>query len=78
MDRKGPGRPAGSLNKENRALREMILAALDAKGGIDYLAKQADEHPAAFMSLLAKVLPMAVQGSEEDGSHKLVLEWRKS
>jgi hypothetical protein len=56
----------------------MILSALDKKGGVDYLAKQADEHPAAFMSLLAKVLPMAVTGPGDDGEHKLVLEWRKS
>jgi len=44
----------------------MILEALDRKGGVDYLAKQAEEHPGPFMSLLAKVLPMQVTGENGD------------
>ena len=60
--RPGAGRPKGAANKETKQLREMILEALDRKGGVDYLAKQADEHPGPFMSLLAKVLPMQVTG----------------
>jgi hypothetical protein len=35
----------------------MILAALDDAGGQRYLAEQAQKNPAAFMSLLAKILP---------------------
>ncbi len=53
----GPGRPKGSANKVNKALREMILGALNKAGGMAYLARQADENPAAFLTLLAKVLP---------------------
>ena len=53
----GPGRPRGSANKLNRALREMILQALDKAGGVAYLTRQADANPAAFMALLGKVLP---------------------
>ena len=29
-------------------------------GGVAYLARQADENPAAFMALLGKVLPLQV------------------
>lgn len=58
----GPGRPKGIPNKTTAALKEMILGALDEKGGVDYLAKQADQNPAAFMTLLGKVLPMQVTG----------------
>lgn len=60
--REGAGRPKGSLDKNNKELREMILAALDAKGGVAYLAEKAESHPQAFMSLLGRVLPMAVTG----------------
>ena len=53
----GPGRPRGSVNKLNRALREMILRALDKVGGMSYLVRQAEANPAAFMALLAKTMP---------------------
>ena len=53
----GPGRPKGSVNKLNKDLREMILGALDKAGGVAYLVRQADENPAAFMTLLAKMMP---------------------
>ena len=56
----GPGRPRGSANKLNRALREMILNALDKAGGEAYLTRQAEANPAAFMALLAKTMPKDV------------------
>ena len=56
------GRPKGSLNKENKALREMILGALDKCGGEEYLARQAEENPGPFMALLGKVLPTTLDG----------------
>lgn len=58
----GKGRPKGAQNKENKALREMILEALDRKGGSDYLVEQADKNPKAFLSLLGRVLPLQVSG----------------
>ena len=56
------GRPKGALNKENKLLREMILEALDKKGGAEYLAEKAESHPQAFMALLGRVLPLQVTG----------------
>lgn len=35
----------------------MILSALESAGGMDYLAAQAQANPAAFMSLLGKLVP---------------------
>lgn len=61
----GKGRKKGSVNKTTATLKEMILAALDKKGGIDYLVKQAEASPAAFMTLLGKVLPTQIQGDPE-------------
>lgn len=60
--RPGGGRPKGSLDKGNAALREMILGALSAKGGQEYLEGIASSHPQAFVSLLGKVLPTTLDG----------------
>lgn len=71
----GQGRPKGAVNKENRALRELILEALEKKGGAEYLARQADENPAAFMTLLGKVLPLQVSG-QDGGPVAISFTWR--
>jgi len=62
VGRKTGGRRPGSLNKENRDIRVMILGALEQVGGQDYLARQAIETPASFMTLIGKVLPTQVTG----------------
>jgi hypothetical protein len=53
----GKGRPKGAANVVNRTLRDMILGALDDAGGQAYLAEQAHKNPAAFLTLLGRVLP---------------------
>jgi hypothetical protein len=45
-----------------RALKDMILQALEDVGGEHYLVEQAHKNPAAFMTLLGKVLPMTIAG----------------
>lgn len=62
----GPGRPKGMPNKNTAAIKDMILAALDKAGGVDYLAAQAEENPGPFMTLVGKVLPMQVQGDRDN------------
>ena len=64
----GQGRPKGALNKQTKELKDMILGALDGAGGIEYLQRQADENPSAFMSLIGRVLPMTVTGTGPNGS----------
>jgi hypothetical protein len=54
-----------------RALKDMILGALDAAGGQQYLVEQASKNPVAFMSLLGKVLPLQVSG--EGGGPVLIV-----
>jgi len=56
------GRKKGTPNKENKALREMILDTLDNLGNDVWLQSQAESDPKTFISLLAKVLPMQVTG----------------
>jgi hypothetical protein len=53
-------------------VKDMILAALDKAGGEEYLVGQAQKNPAAFMTLLSKVLPMQVAGG---GGGPLVIRW---
>jgi len=46
-------------------VRAMILSALDQAGGVDYLAAQAQANPAAFLTLVGKVLPLQLVGDPE-------------
>lgn len=70
------GRKAGSANKINKALKEMILGALDDAGGQEYLKRQATDQPAAFMSLLGRVLPATLAGDPENPI-KHVFAWEQ-
>ena len=69
----GNGRPKGATNKITRELKEMILNALDSAGGEAYLAEQAEKSPAAFMTLIGKVLPMQVNTDLTSGGEALSL-----
>ncbi len=62
--RPGAGRPKGSLDKGHAAIREMVVSALDNLGGVEYLQGVAATHPAAFLSLLGKILPTQVEGPD--------------
>jgi hypothetical protein len=59
------GRPKGSPNRVPKALKEMILGALDKAGGEQYLSDQAKDNPTAFLTLIGKVLPLQVQGDKD-------------
>lgn len=76
----GKGRPKGAKNKTTTKVKEMILAALDEahpEGGIAYLKQQATANPAAFMTLVGKVLPLQVTG-EDGGAIKTVTRIERS
>jgi hypothetical protein len=40
----------------------MILQALNNKGGVDYLERQAEANPTAFLTLVGKVIPLQLTG----------------
>jgi hypothetical protein len=61
--RTGGGNRKGVPNKVTKELKDMILGALDDAGGQVYLARQADENPAAFLALLGKVLPKNIEAT---------------
>lgn len=66
------GRQKGSLNKNTRQLKDMILQALDESGGVDYLKQTAIDNPTAFLTLVGKVLPLQVTG---EGGGALIVTW---
>jgi hypothetical protein len=74
----GKGRPKGSVNKATKAIKEMILQALDEAhpdGGVAYLKKQANEQPVAFMSLIAKVMPTQLTGEDGGAIQVTAIRW---
>lgn len=72
-----PGKPKGAVNKVTKELKEMILQALENKGGVSYLEQQAEANPNAFLTLIGKVLPMTVQGPGEGGGHLIEVRWKE-
>lgn len=56
------GRQKNTPNKLSGDVKAMVLAALDKAGGADYLLKQSEANPTAFMTLVGKVLPMTLAG----------------
>jgi hypothetical protein len=62
--KKTGGRRKGSTNKLPSELKEMILTALGDAGGVDYLVARAKDTPAAFLTLVGKVLPLQVTGKD--------------
>lgn len=70
------GRKKGTPNKVTGDLKSMILGALDNKGGIKYLEKQAEQNPTAFLTLVGKVLPMTVAGDPDNPvKTTITVEW---
>ncbi len=59
--RQNRGRPKGAPNKVTKALKDMILGALDDAGGQGYLLEQARTNPKAFLSLIGRVLPSEIK-----------------
>lgn len=69
--REGAGRPKGSLDKGNALIREMIVEALNGAGGVEYLQSTALSHPAAFLALVGKVMPIQVEGGANPVKHSM-------
>lgn len=67
----GPGRPKGCKNKWTAQVREMVLTELSEAGGVDYLVKQAEENPGAFLALIGKIIPREVNAKVEG----VVINW---
>lgn len=60
-----PGKQPGTTELNTRELRRMILAALKASGGENYLIYHAMVNPQLFFPLIGKVLPLEVAGDPD-------------
>jgi hypothetical protein len=72
----GKGRPKGVPNKFTGELKEMVLQALQGAGGVAYLQQQAKDSPAAFLTLVGKVLPLQVTGKDGEAV-KVEVTWQR-
>jgi len=66
LENMGTGRPKGVQNKMTKELRHMIREALDKAGGVEYLARQAEDNPGPFMALVGKILPTKLVGEDDE------------
>ena len=62
----GGGSRKGCPNRTTKLIKEMVIQALTGAGGVEYLQRQADLNPSAFLTLVGKVLPLQITG-EGDG-----------
>lgn len=62
--KKTGGRGAGTPNKLNAEVKEMIVEAFDNLGGVDWLVEKGNKYPVAFMTLLGKLLPYQLTGKD--------------
>jgi len=65
--KKTGGRVKGTPNHTTTAVKDMVVNALNLVGGEKYLAKQAKENPASFMSLVGRVIPTQVRAALTGG-----------
>ena len=61
---RGRGRPKGSKNLLKMKVQQMLYDALIAAGGVEYLKRQAEENPVAFLALVGKLIPTRVAGGD--------------
>ena len=62
---RGRGRPKGSKNFLKMEVQRMIDDALIAARGVEYLKRQAEENPRAFLALVARLIPTRITGDEK-------------
>ena len=54
-------RTKGAIGKLNKDMKEVIHLAFERAGGVDYLVRQADANPKAFLSLIGRIVPNEVR-----------------
>lgn len=70
-------RPRGRPSNTSE-LRKMIVGALHMAGGVDYLTRQAERNPVAFLGLLGKILPSELRveaDAKGDGPVTISVSW---
>ena len=65
--RPGAGRPAGVPNKLSSTVKDNVIAVFDRLGGAEHMVQWASDNPTQFYNIYAKLLPLQVNGSGENG-----------
>jgi len=63
-----PGRPKGQPNKISSLAKDNIIAVFDKLGGVDKMVVWAEEHQTDFYRIYARLMPIQVEGTGEDGA----------
>ena len=72
------GAPKLINRKGTSELRKMIIGALHMAGGVNYLHRQAERNPVAFLGLLGKILPSELRveaDAKGDGPVTISVSW---
>lgn len=72
------GAPKLANRKGTSELRKLIIGALHMAGGVDYLTRQAERNPVAFLGLLGKILPSELRveaDAKGDGPVTISVSW---
>jgi len=65
--KKTGGRVAGTPNKATKAVKDAVIEAFELAGGVGYLVQVAKDDPKTFLSIVAKVIPLQVEGAGANG-----------
>ena len=57
------GRTAGTPNKFTGTVKDMVQQALEEAGGVKYLVRCAKKNPTAFLTLVNKMMPTALEAN---------------
>jgi hypothetical protein len=71
----GSGRKPGSKNKYSAEIRDAVMVSFTRLGGPAYLESVGKANPAAYISLLAKILPHELATSGGGLRHEVLLRW---
>jgi hypothetical protein len=71
----GSGRKRGTLNKDTEAIRLAVMKSFDHIGAWKYLVKISESQPAAYISLLNKILPHEMATSGGALKAEVLLRW---
>jgi hypothetical protein len=71
----GSGRKPGSKNKYSAEIRDAVMVSFTRLGGPAYLESVGKANPAAYISLLAKILPHELATSGGPLRQEVLLRW---
>jgi len=72
--RPGSGRKKGGTNKITADVKQAIMEAFSALGGVEYLKRVAITDPKTFCALLGKIVPVKVEGEDNPPVLKVMVD----